>query len=136
MKTQKEAIDRIKNRFFWGGAKAALEELDDLRYSGYLSESQRQGVKEKTLKFIGMQLKKNSPCTVYTQPIEGYVFTNNLSYAIENDIRKIALDYNWDWFTLVVEGEEICWANINHKDSVIFTPDWWAYPQDLAEASQ
>ena len=136
MKTQKEAIDRIKEEFFNGGAKAALNELEDICYSRILSDTQKQAVKEKALKFIAMQLKKYSPRTVYTSPIEGYVFTNNLSYAIERGIRKIALDFDWDWFTLVVEGEEYGWINMKHEGCVAFTPDWHYYPKDLLEASQ
>ena len=133
--TQKEGMERIKREFAFGGVEAALNELQDLTMYGFgMTSSAKEGLEAKAYKFIGAQIKKLAPNTIYTQPISGVIFTNNLSYAIEMGIRTSAIEYNWGSFTLVVDGEEYGWINMNHKGCVAFTKDWYLYPQDLLEA--
>jgi len=132
--TQKEGLQRIKRKFAFGGIEGALMELDQLRYGNSFSSDSKVGLEEKAYKFIGAQIKKLSPCTIYTSKILGRVFTNNLSYAIEMGIRGSAIDAEWDNFTLIADGVELGWINMNHKGCVAFTEDWYLYPQDLLEA--
>tara|TARA_Y100000361_G_C11131140_1_gene328997 strand:- start:864 stop:1274 length:411 start_codon:yes stop_codon:yes gene_type:complete len=133
--TIKEGMQRIKREFAFGGVEAALNELDDIKYHGFMRAESRWSLEAKAFKFIGNQIAKLAPHIIYTQSINGVVFTNNLSYAIEQGIRESAINNNWGYFTLVVEGEALEWINLNdERDKRTFTPDWDFYPQDLMEA--
>ena len=109
--TIKEGMQRIKREFAFGGVQAALKELDDIRWHGFMKAESRWSLEAQAYKFIGNQIAKLSSHTIFTAPIEGRVFTNNLSYAIEQGLRSHAINYEWGSFTLIVEGKELAYIN-------------------------
>ena len=111
VKTMNFEMGHMVGRYNWNAAK-------------------RDSFKAKCLKFFGSQIKKTG--LVYGM-YEGIIFTSNLSYAIEQGIRRWLSDFHEvGYFYLVVEGEFMGFYGVGDND--VFTESWWGYPNDLKES--
>ena len=126
--TQAEYIENFRYQMGMNGVQKAFIELINNEWQ--YDRKVRAGARPKILKLVSQHLKKYCKSLNYTQNWNGYVFTNNLGYALERDFIRTAINYDYGGFELVVEGEPIVYLNFkNDAERSKYLVENWAKEQ-------